>query len=258
MSTNCRLIIYECFVLLLLYDIYHYSNLLCKLCIRSGVGINIHPRFSIMNELLLLMKAYDVEINQKQSRDKNKKTMDSRYQFTIGQTCRQRTYVNKSSFRFKHNFLPNIGVYSVSDTQLADPMLAKSKNNEQKMIYAKARELICIIDSKYAANDHWVVQVHCMDATSRIGSHVDKHDITFQYGVTLGEYEGGNLLTWDKSGLVTEINVHNQVVKLDGRLQHSVTPIISGKRYSLYYYKSYDPIIITPTPILELAEIVQF
>ena len=220
--------------------------------------MDVHPRLIIMDELLLLMKAYDVDTNQKQSRDKKKKTMDFRYQFTIGRTCRQRTYVDKTSFRFPHNFLPNVGVYSVSDTQLADPMLAKTKNMGQKMIYAKARELIGVIDSKYAANDHWVVQIHCMDATSRLGTHVDKKDITFQYGVTLGEYEGGNLLTWDKSELVTEIDVHNQVVKLDGRLRHSVTPIISGRRYSLYYYKSYDPIIITPTPILEKAEIVQF
>ena len=211
-----------------------------------------------MNQLLLLMKAYDVETNQKQSRDKKKTTLKFRYQFTIGRTCRQRTFKTNSSFRFKHNYLPNMGVYSVSETQLADPMLAKSKKTDQKLIYAKTRELLCIIDSEYATNDHWVVQVHCMDATSRIGNHVDKNDITFQYGVTLGEYEGGNLLTWNKSGVVTEMNVHNQVVKLDGRLQHSVTPIISGRRYSLYYYKSYDPIIITPTPILEKAEIVQF
>ena len=238
-----------------------YSNFLIIVCIwyiRSTVVTPIHPRLGVMSELLILLQEYDTEKNHHQSRDKKLKTLNFRYQFTIGRTCRQRTFKEKTSFRFKHNFNHNLGVYSVSEFQLADPMIAKTKDPSQKVIYGKARELLRIIDPEYAANDHWVVQVHSMDTTSSIGRHVDAKDITFQYGVTVGEYEGGNLLTWNRSGELSEMNVRNEVVKLDGRLPHSVTPITSGTRYSLYYYKSYDPMINRPTAILDCAEIVKF
>ena len=135
--------------------------------------------------------------------------------------------------------------------------IRQNKKSSQKDIYRKARELPHIIDPEYAANDHWVVRVHCLDNTSIIGRHFDAKDIIFQHGVTVGEFEGGNLLTWNSSGVVIEMNVRNQIVKLDGRLHHAVTPIISGIRYSLYYFKSYDPLINEPTPIFEPAVIIK-
>ena len=50
--------------------------------------------------------------------------------------------------------------------------------------------------------------------------------------------EGGSLVTCDSYGKNrTEMNVHNIVVKLDGRLFHQVTPVTTGIHYSLYYYK---------------------
>jgi hypothetical protein len=33
------------------------------------------------------------------------------------------------------------------------------------------------------------------------------------------------------------------VVKLDGRLPHQVTPVTSGVRYALYWFKHYDRLI---------------
>ena len=96
-----------------------------------------------------------------------------------------------------------------------------------------------------------------MDSTSRIGRHVDDKDITFQYGVTFGVFDGGNVLSWGSSGTVTELNVSNKIIKLDGRLMHSVTPIERGVRYSLYFYKSYDPVISDSTTIFETAMVVK-
>ena len=198
----------------------------------------IHPHLVVMKELLQLLQSYDIEKNQKQTRDKSQKTLKLRFQFIIGLTYHQRTFGVNSSFRFKHDFIPNLGVYSTNENQLADPLSAKIKKGSQKDIYRKARELLHIIDPEYAANDHWVIQVHCLDNTSIIGRHVDAKDIIFQYGVTVSEFEGGNLLTWNSSGVVTKMNVCNKTVKLDGRLHHDVTPIIRGIRFSLYYFKT--------------------
>ena len=183
--------------------------------------------------------------------------LNFRFQFTIGRTARARTYSKKTYFRFKHNFRHNIGIYSMNETELADPMKAKTKSAEQKILYYMAGKLLNIIDPGYAAGGHWVVQIHGMDSKSKINKHVDSNDITFQYGVTLGDYEGGNLITWDSTGEnPTEINVQNKVVKLDGRLFHQVTPVTSGVRYSLYYYKVYDPTITEVGPIFEPATII--
>ena len=210
-----------------------------------------------MQALSGLLSKYDTVGNKHQTRDKKKNQLNFRFQFTIGRTARARTYSDKTYFRFKHNFRDNIGIYSINETELADPLKAKTKSAEQKDLYYMAGKLLNTIDSGYAAGGHWVVQIHAMDHDSKINKHKDTNDITFQYGVTLGDYEGGNLVTWDSCGEnPSEIKVQNKVVKLDGRLFHQVTPVVSGIRYSLYYYKVYDPMITEVEPIFEPARII--
>ena len=227
-----------------------------KICIRALSGCP-YTYDVCMQVLSCLLLKYDIVGNNHQTRDKQKNQLNFRFQFTIGRTARGRTYSDKTYFRFKHNFRDNIGVYSINETELAHPLKAKTKSPAQKDLYYMAGKLLNTIDPGYAAGGHWVVQIHAMDHDSKINKHKDSNDITFQYSVTLGEYEGGKLVTWDSCGENrTEMNVHNKVVKLDGRLFHQVTPVTSGIRYSLYFYKVYDPIITEVQPIFEPATII--
>ena len=92
--------------------------------------------------------------------------------------------------------------------------------------------------------------------SSKVKRHTNKDDLTFQYGVVLGDFEGGNLRTWNsKEQEQPELDVHNKIVKLDGRLFHQVTPVTSGIRYRLYY-KLFDRNIDKATEFFAPAEIV--
>ena len=118
---------------------------------------------------------------------KKKDQVNFRFQFTIGRTARACTYSDKTYFQFKYSFCDNIGIYSINETELADPLKAKTKSTEQKDFYYMARKFLNTIDSGYAAGGHWVVHIHAMDHDSKINKYEDSDDITFQYSVTLGE-----------------------------------------------------------------------
>ena len=176
----------------------------------------------------------------------------------LGRSVRARTRAPGSPWRFPHNFREGIGVYSVDETTLADPMKAKTKKPIEKAILAKAAELLSTIDASYVQDGDFVLQVHAMDETSKAMKHTDDEDISFQYGIGLGDYSGGELITWSSDGIEQPpINLRNQFVKLDGRLPHMVTPVTSGIRYAVYYYKLYDRRITEPQPVFEPATVVQ-
>ena len=136
-------------------------------------------------------------------------------------------------------------------------MKAKTKTDAQKAIYAKAAELLSTVDASYVQDGDFVLQVHALDETSKLEKHTDDEDISFQYGIGLGDYSGGELITWGSDGTEKPpINLHNRFVKLDGRLPHMVTPVTRGVRYALYFYKQYDRRITEPQPLFEPAALV--
>lgn len=76
-----------------------------------------------------------------------------------------------------------------------------------------------------------------------VGSpHVDAHDTTFQHVVAVGDFTGGHLCA-DEDGcddgprVVTKINVHNRLGRLDGRRVHWVDGW-KGERFSVVYYST--------------------
>ena len=85
-------------------------------------------------------------------------------------------------------------------------------------------------------------QVNIMDKPSmRVKRHRDHQDISFQYGVGLGSYEGGDVLVYNqKEETGYKICIKRQVVRLDGRFFHEAMPITSGIRFSIYIYKGFD------------------
>ena len=211
-----------------------------------------------MHDLLALLERYDATERHQQSRDKKQQTLRFRWQFMIGRTVRARTRAEGSVWRFPHNFRQGKGVYSVDETTLADPMVGKTKTPEQKAILAKATELLGAVDASYVQDGDFVLQVHAMDETSKVEKHTDDDDISFQYGIGLGTYSGGELITWTSDGTEQPpINLRNHVVKLDGRLPHMVTPVTSGIRYAVYFFKHYDRRITEPQPQYQPASVVQ-
>ena len=66
----------------------------------------------------------------------------------------------------------------------------------EKAILSKATKLLSTIDASYVHESDFVLQVHAMDERSKLEKHTDDDDITHQYGIGLGAYSGGELITY--------------------------------------------------------------
>ena len=73
--------------------------------------------------------------------------------------------------------------------------------------------------------------------------HVDTYDISYQWAMSLGEFEGGQLCVESGAAEVCVVNTHGRAAKVDGRYPHWVAPW-AGERYSVIVYKCFG----TPTP----------
>ena len=70
--------------------------------------------------------------------------------------------------------------------------------------------------------------------------HVDGQDIMYQYGFTLGNYKGGNLVCKTQDGKIIQINNRRRFIRFDGRLPHKVENLVSGRRFAFLFYKTFD------------------
>ena len=61
-------------------------------------------------------------------------------------------------------------------------------------------------------------------------AHVDKNNVGLSYGISLGDFTGGNLVIEG-----TPYDIHDIWIEFDGRLGHWVEPF-EGTRYSLIYF----------------------
>ena len=66
--------------------------------------------------------------------------------------------------------------------------------------------------------------------------HTDPKDIKFQYGFTIGDYEGGHLFCQTTDGKEIKINNQRKVVRFDGRNPHYVSAVAKGKRFSFLFF----------------------
>ena len=67
--------------------------------------------------------------------------------------------------------------------------------------------------------------------------HIDRNDVHYQYALSLGEFEGGDLVvSTDDPYLYVQHETHNRLTKCDGRHPHWVTRRTGGDRYSLIMY----------------------
>ena len=74
--------------------------------------------------------------------------------------------------------------------------------------------------------------------------HVDTYDISYQWAVSLGEFEGGKLCIEAGPGEVSVVDTRNRAAKVDGRFPHWVAPW-TGERFSVIMFKvpvaAFDP-----------------
>ena len=73
-----------------------------------------------------------------------------------------------------------------------------------------------------------------------------RYDIAYQYAISLGEFEGGELCVESAADEVSVVTTRRRAAKVDGRYPHWVAPW-SGERYSVIVYKTRgQPIALGP------------
>ena len=102
-----------------------------------------------------------------------------------------------------------------------------------------------------------MVNFSCMTNPSQhyVKKQVDDQDITFQYGLALGDFTGGELMCWAEDGSTQTLDYTRKVLKMDGRLPHEVCEF-SGERYCVIFYKLFDRTMHAKAPIFPKAQFV--
>ena len=183
-----------------------------------------------------------------QSRDKNCKKFKYLWQVHMGRT----TYtLGCRNFTYPHNFIPGKGVFMKN-------VLDGKQTDWVKDVYKICQQLIRKINYDYAGeNDDWVVNISAMTNTGHyIKKHTDKCDIDSQYAFTFGSFTGGTLCSYNHLNIKNDINNFRRVVRFDGRLPHEVSPVLSGFRYSVIFFKVFDRRLLCSTPILHMPKYV--
>ena len=129
-----------------------------------------------------------------------------------------------------------------------------TKPRWMKEIYEDLENILKVIDTGFARGREWVVQVNMSDKPEhQMKPHTDGKDIMPQYAIGLGDYAGGEVATFrrtpDGRTEAVKISIKNKVVKMDGRYWHVACPS-EGSRYSIYFFKLWDPNMDKPKPLL--------
>ena len=188
----------------------------------------------------------------KQHRDgKHKRKFSLKGSYKVGRGSTQPGNIQhigkKAHFRM-HNFKNTaVNLQHVQDQ--------KGINDYQKRAYAMAKGVIDLLDPEFAAGETYLVNFSHMNSRHHyVKRHVDVDDITYQYILSFGEYQGDvKLFVYDKMGNFHQsYNCKDRILKVDGRLPHRVrkTPDFEGNRFAVIWYKSYDARISVPTPVL--------
>ena len=184
---------------------------------------------------MLLDKIEEVMRDIKIKSVNNSKTKKWKYFLLLGRTT-TRWNNNNSSRCVQH---PSKHTFMVNASNVLDrPELTKWILN----LYQMSRTLLKMFDETWAGkHDDFVVQFTCMNNTSFVLNHHHKNDISSQFAISLGEYEGGLLMVRNEmTNEYIHLNNNRKMVQFDGRKDHLVTKVTEGERYSIVFYKSYD------------------
>ena len=67
--------------------------------------------------------------------------------------------------------------------------------------------------------------------------HVDTYDIDYQWAISLGDFEGGELCVESAPDEVSIVNTRRCAAKVDGRFPHFVAPW-TGERFSIIVFRT--------------------
>jgi hypothetical protein len=112
--------------------------------------------------------------------------------------------------------------------------------HEKREAYEMAMQLLQSIDPQYAAGET-LVQFALMESHKQyVKLHRDEHDISYQYALSLGDYQGAALRVYKSNGSMHEFDNRRKIVRFDGRLPHEVVvePSFRGRRYTVIPYGS--------------------
>lgn len=126
--------------------------------------------------------------------------------------------------------------------------------HEKREAYEMAMQLLQSIDPQYAAGET-LVQFALMESHKQyVKLHRDEHDISYQYALSLGDYQGAALRVYKSNGSMHEFDNRRKIVRFDGRLPHEVVvePSFRGRRYTVIWYKNYDSRMQKASPILDM------
>jgi hypothetical protein len=125
---------------------------------------------------------------------------------------------------------------------LSNPATQKSLRVWKKRLWSLAKKLLTLYDKEYAAGEFVVQFSKICSPHHYVPIHTDDNDISFQYHITVGDYENVFLECYDPKG-----NIHSYysqpylMLKMDGRLKHQVRQVnMTGNRYCIIFYKLYD------------------
>ena len=192
-----------------------------------------------MNDIMdeLLDKCMNVQSEQNVSKSRFNKC---KWSFIIGRNVNA---IGARNFTKPHNIFAHKGVY------LGDVNNSK-KPEWQIEIYNIAEKLLMIVDESYIGEhkDYCLMVSEMVGNDSSVGAenndymfeHVDGQDIMYQYGFTLGNYEGGNLVCKTQDEKPIEMDSRRRIIRFDPRLPHKVGNLVCGRRFAFLYYKTYD------------------
>lgn len=142
-------------------------------------------------------------------------------------------------FETPHTWRSGQGVYMKSMEQKHPADTFKGR------LWRLAYQLLEHIDPWYAEDQDYVLQVSQMQRGDQVPKHVDGHDASYQLAFTFGNFTGGQLRIYptqnvNEANSPTAYDNRKKVLKFDGRYVHDVSPVRSGTRYCVIFYKVWD------------------
>jgi hypothetical protein len=194
----------------------------------------------IMKELEKL--CYDVKTTE----NYQKGSFDLDWCFCIGYLCNA---IGSNHFETPHPIPERSQIYGVC---LTDPLMRKYLPVWKKKLYLKARDLIALYVPDLLLKTYAVQFSKIGNSSCFLKFHQDLRDVSSQYAVYLGDYEGAYLEVCDPNGDVFEQYSSPYVfLHFDGRLWHRVSlNNFSGTRFAIIFFQQFDMTKTKEDPIV--------
>ena len=128
-----------------------------------------------------------------------------------------------------------------------------SESAELTQLQAAAVKFVHFFDRNFAVNNEYNIQF-CSASDWCLPYHTDRFDVTYQYGISFGQFTGGRLSYFkhgpegERTSTTASVSTRNRLFRFDGRLPHSVEQF-NGLRHSVIYFKHYSSTQLPDQPV---------